>query len=158
MPEEIDVLETTHLLIKVNTLNKLSPARVTITYGPGQVVPKKESKEDRKLSQNERFNKQLKNMLNLNPKRRPETTVDLKVFYSREEEEPNESNFDKVRGDRIIHNPGKVIILTNDGKEKFDTDHVYMSLYSLTGCFVTLTLHMKEEHHHHLGHFRNEKV
>jgi len=38
-----------------------------------------------------------------------------------------------------------VIILTNEGKEKFETDEVYLSLYSLTGCFVTLTLHMKEE-------------
>ena len=50
MPEDIDVLETTHLLIKVNTLNKLSPARVTVTYGPGQVVPKKETKEMKKMT------------------------------------------------------------------------------------------------------------
>ena len=78
----------------------------------------------KKMTQNEKFNEQLKNMLNLNPKRRQEETVDLKVFYSREEEEPNENNNDKTRGDRIIHNPGRVIILTNDGKEKFETDHV----------------------------------
>ena len=35
MPEEIDVLESTTLLIKVNTKDKPSPARVTIKYGPG---------------------------------------------------------------------------------------------------------------------------
>ena len=66
--------------------------------------------------------------------------MDLKVYYSRTDEEPNENSYD-----RLIHNPGKAIILSNEGKEKFETDEVYLSLYSLTGCFVTLTLHMKEE-------------
>jgi hypothetical protein len=39
MPEDIDVLESTHLLVKIFTQGKLSPARIEIQYGPGQVVP-----------------------------------------------------------------------------------------------------------------------
>ena len=50
MPEEIDVLESTTLLIKVNTKDKPSPARVTIKYAPGQVVPKKDNFGERKLT------------------------------------------------------------------------------------------------------------
>jgi len=85
-------------------------------------------------------------MLQVDLKSKAQEVVDLKVFYSRTEEEPCENSHD-----RVIHNPGKVIILTNDGKDKFETESVYLSLYSLTGCFVTLTLHMKEEVHHKYG-------
>jgi hypothetical protein len=64
----------------------------------------------------------------------------LTAFYSRTEQEPNEKAYD-----RIIHNPRRVIILTNDSKERFEQEWAYLSLYSLTGCFITLTLHMKAE-------------
>jgi hypothetical protein len=63
MPEEIDVLESTHLLLKVNTLNKLSPARVEIKYGAGQVVPRKETKAEMLMSYEEKIAIQLKQML-----------------------------------------------------------------------------------------------
>lgn len=64
------------------------------------------------------------------------TKVELSAYFSVNDKnkEPTKENFDKV-----VDSPSGTITMPIMGKDRFENDEVYISLYSLTGCEVYLT-------------------
>lgn len=63
--------------------------------------------------------------------------VELSVYFSLSEKnrEPTKENCDKV-----VESPSGSINLPILGKDKFENEEVYLSLYSITGCIVNLSV------------------
>ena len=63
--------------------------------------------------------------------------VELTVCFSVHDKnrEPSKENCDKV-----IESPLGAIAMPMIGKDRFENDEVYVSLYSLTGCIVNMTV------------------
>ena len=65
------------------------------------------------------------------------TKVELSVYFSTNDKnkEPQKENCDKS-----IESPSGTINLPIIGKDRFENEEVYVSLYSITGCNVVLTV------------------
>ena len=63
--------------------------------------------------------------------------VELSVFFSTNDKnkEPIKENCDK-----IIESPSGTITLPIIGKDRFENEEVYLSLFSITGCNIVLTV------------------
>ena len=63
--------------------------------------------------------------------------VELSVYFSLSEKnrEPTKENCDKV-----VESPSGSINLPILGKDKFENEEVYLSLFSITGCIVNLSV------------------
>ena len=71
------------------------------------------------------------------PKSKLRTKVELTVFFSTNDKnkEPIKENCDKT-----IEGPSGTIMLPMIGKDRFENEEVYVSLFSITGCNVVLTV------------------
>lgn len=63
--------------------------------------------------------------------------VELSAYFSSNDKnrEPTKENCDKV-----MDSPSGTLILPMVGKDRFDNEEVYVSLFSITGCIVNLTV------------------
>ena len=72
--------------------------------------------------------------------------VDLKVFYSsdQQQKEPDGQQFQKC-----WQNVKAVSLLPPSGYEEYQSDWVYLSLYSVTGCSIQISVQFKDEDRPH---------
>ena len=68
--------------------------------------------------------------------RRTKTKVELSAYFSVNDKnkEPTKENCDKA-----VESPSGTITMPIIGKDRFDNEEVYISLYSMTGCILNLT-------------------
>ena len=126
------MIKKTYMFFKIPVLNKVAPGRLVISYAAGQNIPG--TKPTTKLQYRQQQN------------RKP---IDLRLFYScsDREKEPNDSSFNKV-----YNNPKVVNLATPPGSDQYLTDFVYFSLFSTSGCSITLTAHFKDDPQQSLVH------
>jgi len=69
------------------------------------------------------------------------TKVELSAYFSCRDtnREPTKENCDKK-----IDNPTGSIAMPMMGKDRFDNEHVYLSLFSITGCQAHITAYFPE--------------
>ena len=128
--ETIEVLDDTYMFFKVITKDMLAPGKINFTYGEGQYV----------RSGNAAFLRSgpLREAESPTSPQRPKmnrTKVELSVYFSVSDKnrEPTKENCDKA-----VESPSGSIAMPMIGKDRFENEEVYVSLYSLTGCIVNL--------------------
>jgi hypothetical protein len=113
------------MFFKINVASKLPPGKLLIIYGNDQYV---------KNLGAERWSS----------KKKPKTgkLVDLRICYSNTGvTEPSESNCTK-----FIQNPLRSFPLTPpQGRETYDYDWLYLSMFSVSGCLFTANVLFKDE-------------
>lgn len=117
------------MYFKINVHSQLAPAKLYIKYGEDQYVKPAENK----------FRPKSKVQFSTAGKKQ----VSLNAYYSTTNKEPSEENCMKN-----IESPQNCIILTPTPsaatKDKFDTDVVYLSLFSYSGCKVIMRVQFPE--------------
>eukprot|EP00347_Sterkiella_histriomuscorum_P006128 403353959 len=120
---EIEVIEQTYILCKVNVKGQMTPARFNVQF-------KHEMNSGIGAS----------NQLSLN--KRLQKQPDLKVFVSTHCKEPNEQNNDKA----FINQRKFVFSSPQDKHGKFtSTDYLYLSFLSLAGCSIVVRITFPQE-------------
>ena len=129
--EKIEVIPNTYMFFKVVSKDMLAPGKINFTYLDGQYVRKKRvinyggGSPSHKTSKPKGSSSQLR------------TKVELSAYFSTNDKnrEPTKENCDKE-----IESPSGTIMLPMVGKDRFENEEVYVSLYSITGCNVVLNV------------------
>ena len=130
--EIIDVIPNTYMYYKVVTKDILAPGKINFAYAEGQYVRAGRANAAKSLSTG---NSRVKFT------RVVRTKVELSAYFSCKDtnREPTKENYDKM-----IENPTGSITMPMIGKERFDNEHVYISLFSITGCQVHVTAYFPD--------------
>lgn len=121
------------MFFKVVTKDMLAPGKINFTFGAGQYVRARRTSLPRTTMTTEPTSPTSPTK----PRQRiVKTKVELSAYFSVNDKnkEPTKENYDKV-----ADSPSGTITMPIMGKDRFDNDEVYMSLFSLTGCEVYLT-------------------
>ena len=117
---------------KVVTKDMLAPGKINFTFGEGQYVraPKQQGGLQRFTTFGGEGNSQVMR------RHQNMRKVELSVYFSANEKikEPTKDHCDK-----FVDSPSGSITMPIQGKDRFDNEEVYLSLYSITGCVVNLT-------------------
>ena len=122
-----DIVADTHMYFKISVRDRVPPAKVHIQYVNGQVMG---SKAKRKVAKR---------------------TVDLRVYYSTTCKEPSENQCLKTYLNPLY----SVGLTTPSGRDMYDADWVYLTMYSETGCLLNLNVVFKDDQNYNL---RRSKV
>lgn len=127
--ENIEVIPNTYMFFKVVTKDQLAPGKLSFSYCNGEYV------KARRVATN--YSGSGDSPTSPNKKKLKTTLVELLAYFSTNEKnrEPTKENCDKV-----LENPSGTIMLPLVGKDRFENDEVYVSLFSITGCTVNLTV------------------
>lgn len=115
------------MYFKVSVRERAPPAKVQIQYVNAQVMGSKTRKKEAKR------------------------TVDLKVYYSTTVKEPSENQCLKT----YLNPQYSVGLVTPAGRDVYDSEWVYLTMCSETGCLVTLNVVFKDDQNYNL---RRSKV
>lgn len=118
-PQDFSIIKETYMYFKIPVAGQLAPAKLYIKYDEGTYVRPPE--KQRHSRSRVHFNTQGK------------TKVELTAYYSVSNKEPSKENNMKVS-----ESPQNCIMLPSNTKDKFETDFVYISLFSFTGCKITM--------------------
>ena len=145
--ETIEVIPNTYMYFKIITKEMLAPGKINFTYGDGQYVKARRTSiirsntlNNASLEPESPTKSPTKSPTRLSqPIRR--TPVELNVYFSTTEKnrEPQKENCEKA-----VENPNGTITLPIQGKDKFVNDEVYLSLLSINGCTVHITVSFPE--------------
>jgi len=118
------VIPNTYMFFKVVTKDMLAPGKINFAFGDGQYV---RARRDSNVGANEASSP---------TKRIVRSKVELSAYFSVSDKnrEPTKENCDKA-----VESPSGPIAMPALGKDRFENEAVYMSLYSITGCLVILT-------------------
>jgi hypothetical protein len=122
-----DIVADTPMYFKVSVRERAPPAKVQIQYVNGQVMG---SKAKRKVGKR---------------------AVDLRVYYSTTVKEPSENQCLRT----YLNPQYSVGLVTPAGRDIYDSEWVYLTMYSETGCLVNLTVVFKDDQNYNL---RRSKV
>ena len=132
--EVIDVIPDTYMFFKVVTRDMHAPGKLHFGYGEGQYVRSSAPKRMGTMQS-------IESAPPASPLKRPgdlqRTKVELNVYFS-----INEKNKEPTKEfhDKHVENPNGSITMPILGKDRFENDEVYVSLHSLIGCTVNLTV------------------
>jgi len=117
------------MYFKVVTKGMMAPGKINFAFGEGQFV------RTRRIT-TPRSNEPGSPASPSKPKIVFRSKVELSAYFSVNDKnrEPTKENCDKV-----IDSPSGSILMPIHGKDRFENEEVYMSLFSLTGCTVYLT-------------------
>ena len=125
--QEFTIIKDTYMYFKIPVVGQLAPAKLFIRYEEGTYVrPVENIKTVRE-----------KGLARTHGK----TKVELTAYYSTTNKEPNKENNMKVS-----ESPQHCIMLISNNKDKFEGDSVYLSLFSFTGCKVTMKVVFQEQY------------
>lgn len=130
--ETIEVLDDTYMFFKVVTKDMLAPGKINFSYADGQHV-----RSGRVEFVRSSTNKGVESPASPSKPKLTRKKVELSVYFSVSEKnrEPTKENCDKS-----VDSPVGAITMPMVGKDRFENEEVYVSLYSLTGCTVNLTV------------------
>ena len=127
--ERIEVIPDTYMFYKVVTKDMLAPGKIQFSFEPGQYVRARRnsfgdvmgSKGDESPTPKAKVARQ---------------KVELQAYFSVSDKnrEPTKENHDKA-----VDSPCGTIAMPIVGKDRFENEDVFISLYSMTGCTVYLT-------------------
>ncbi len=117
------------MFFKVVTKDMLAPGKIHFGYADGQYARARRNSYARDTPVESPVSP-------TKPRRAPRIKVELSAYFSMNDKnrEPTKENNDKA-----IENPSGAITMPILGKDRFDNEEVYVSLYSITGCTVLLT-------------------
>ena len=120
------------MFFKVITKDMLAPGKINFSYADGQTVRSGHVQFLRSST-----NKGAESPTSPSKPKLTRKKVELTVYFSVSDKnrEPTKEHFDKC-----IENPLGAIAMPMIGKDRFENEEVYVSLYSLTGCTVNLTV------------------
>jgi hypothetical protein len=116
----VEVLANTYMYFKVVTKDMLSPGKINFAYAEGTYV--------RNIRQHTFTNT-------------TKTKVELTVYFSTDEKNKEPSKENNVK---FVESPLGTFLLPIVGKDRFENNECYISLYSLTGCTVDMTVTFPE--------------
>lgn len=117
--EDFCVVPETYMYFKCHVGNQPPPGNLTVHYAPGQFVRNMDMRRSLKMS--------------TTGKRQ----VDLKIIYSNSNvREPTEKDCNK----QYLNPQGKIKLSAPPGRDTFEHDFLYFTLFSHSGC--TISLHM----------------
>jgi hypothetical protein len=134
-----DVVPDTPMFFKVAVTNKAAPGRILITYSVKTVNKRVDDAKNKAATQELKRSMSLQRRRTMNSQQK-KTKFDLRVFYSPEVREPHEDQCQKE-----YMNPRTVLLNPPVGSEEFDSDWVFLTLYSKVGCVVTINVYFKDE-------------
>ncbi len=127
--ERIEVIPDTYMFYKVVTKDMLAPGKIQFSFEPGQYVrARRNSFGDVKGANGGE---------SPTPKAKvARQKVELQAYFSVSDKnrEPTKENHDKA-----VDSPCGTIAMPIVGKDRFENEDVFVSLYSMTGCTVYLT-------------------
>mmetsp|Transcript_42023 Transcript_42023/g.55372 ORF Transcript_42023/g.55372 Transcript_42023/m.55372 type:complete len:137 (+) Transcript_42023:659-1069(+) len=117
------------MFFKVITKDMLAPGKINFTFGDNQYVraPRKTGMSGAPTTENDHTSPKVRTNMH---------KVELSVYFSVSEKnrEPTKESCDKA-----VDSPSGSITMPILGKDRFENEEVYLSLYSITGCIVNLT-------------------
>ena len=128
--EKIEVIPNTYMFFKVVTKDMLAPGKINFAYGDGQYVRARRPSYLRSPTVESPTAPQQKARMN-------RTKVELSAYFSVSEKNREPT---KEQCDKSIDSPSGTITMPILGKDKFENEEVYVSLFSITGCVVHLTV------------------
>ena len=120
------------MFFKVVTKEQYAPGKINFSFGEGQYVRARRASYMRSPTAADSSPTAPKKQ-----QRMPRTKVELSAYFSVSDKnrEPTKDLCDKQ-----IDSPSGTILLPILGKDRFENDEVYVSLFSITGCTVFLTV------------------
>ena len=130
--EIIDVIPNTYMFFKIITKDMLTPGKVHFGFADGQYV-----RARRHSGKRSNITSSAETPTSPTRVRFTRTKVELSAYFSVHEKnrEPTQGNCDKE-----IDSPSGAIAMPFVGKDRFENDDVYLSIFSITGCQVHLTV------------------
>ena len=124
--EIIDVIPNTYMYYKVVTKDMLAPGKIHFAYAEGQYVKVRRANN----------NAAARSPSPVKKSSAVKTKVELSAYFSCRDtnREPTKELCDKT-----VDNPTGSIAMPMIGKDRFENEHVYLSLFSITGCQAHIT-------------------
>ena len=135
--EKVDVIPSTYMSYKIPTRDMQAPGQIHFAYAEGQFVRSRRATMRRLATQEAPPSP-------TSPGKKQKVSrqkVELVVYFSLSEKnrEPTAENCDKA-----VDSPSGCITMPMVGKDRFENDDVYLSLFSISGCTVYLTVSFPE--------------
>ena len=135
--ENIEVIADTYMFFKVITKDMLAPGKINFSYGEGQYVRSNKAVYARQSTLKSGGGDEPTSPASPSRPRVARQPVELNVYFSVSDKnrEPTRENCDKA-----VENPKGSIAMPLIGKDRFENEEVYVSLHSIIGCVVNLSV------------------
>lgn len=120
------------MFFKVVTKDQLAPGKIHFGFADGQYCRTRKNSHVRDTP----IEPQTPASPTKPARKVPRVKVELSAYFS-----VNDKNREPTKelNDKAIENPSGLITMPILGKDRFENEEVYVSLYSITGCTVLLT-------------------